>query len=671
LKTVINFIFAPRLVGGVLVCAGLLTAGGAAEAQSAGPRERLAALADYVAADYAGAVQNGKVVTASEYEEQRGLIAEARAIAATLTPSPGRETARAALDDEVRRLVADVDRKAPEAEVAAECRAVHKRLIDDYGLVLSPLAAPSEERARLIYRAACAQCHGDDGRAQTAQARVLQPPPPSFFDDERMSHISPALAFHALTFGIANTGMASYETVPASDRWSLAFFVVSLRHRDRDLHRGERAFTDAHVALAPTASRLAGLSDAQLGEQLSSLERQLRADAIAWLRVGASFAAAPGGAFADARRLLGGVASHADDRPRARELALAAYLEGVEPHEATLRARDRALTLRIEEAFLQLRRTIDAGPTIDADAVRRDVARATMLLDGAEEHRQSERSVPFFAALAITLREGFEIALLIAALLAFVRKSGRPEAAPWVHGGWLLAIPAGAATWFLVGAALGGARRELTEGLLTLVAAAMLLFVSHFVLGKLESRKWLKFLERKTRASLAGDAAGVATLGGDGTGAAPKTRPWPLLTVAFVAAYREAIEIVLFFRALALDSPGRAGAIAAGVAVGGVGLAAIVFAMQQLGRRLNPRPVMVASGVLLTALAISLVGQGVRALQEGGYVPLTPIARIGAGLPSIGLYPTVEGLGTQLVVLLLVLLPLWLERKRANEPKLA
>jgi high-affinity iron transporter len=93
--------------------------------------------------------------------------------------------------------------------------------------------------------------------------------------------------------------------------------------------------------------------------------------------------------------------------------------------------------------------------------------------------------------------------------------------------------------------------------------------------------------------------------------------------------------------------------------------------MQVLGRRLNPRPVMVASGVLLTALAIALVGQGVRALQEGGYLPLTPLGNARGSLPSLGLYPTLEGLGTQLVVLALVLLPIWLEHKRAQTPKLA
>jgi len=644
LKTVFKIIF-------VSAAAALLLAPKAARAQKATPLERLAALTDYVAADYAGAVRDGKILAQSEYDEQRGLIAEARAVAATLTPTPGHEAARAALDGDVQKLVRDVDAKASEETVAADCRAVHKRLLDDYGLVLTPLAPPSEARAVAIFKSTCAQCHGEDGRAETDKAKTLNPRPVSFLDQERMSRIPPALAFHALTFGIANTGMASFETLPASDRWSLAFYVVSLRHRGRDLARGERAFAEARVPVAATASRLAGLTDAQLAEELASLSPDARADAIAWLRVRASFAEVAGGTFADARRLLGEVAASAGDRARAKDLAVAAYLEGVEPHEASLRARDAAATARIEEAFLQLRRTIDSGATIDADAVRRDVARATMLLDGAEEHARRDKSVPFFAALAIALREGFEIALLISALLAFVRKSGHPESAPYVHLGWLLALPAGAVTWFAVGAALGGAKRELTEGVLTLVAASMLLFVSHFVLGRLESKRWLDFLRKKTTES--------------------STRPWPLLFVAFVAAYREAIEIVLFFRALVVDTPGGGAAIAAGVATGGVILAALVFGMQQLGRRLNPRPVMVASGFLLTALAIALVGQGVRALQEGGYLPLTPIGNAHGGLPTLGLYPTVEGLGTQLVVLALVLVPIWLERKRAHTPKLA
>ena len=243
------------------------------------------------------------------------------------------------------------------------------------------------------------------------------------------------------------------------------------------------------------------------------------------------------------------------------------------------------------------------------------------------------------------MADGAATTLLLAALLAFLRKSGKSELARYVHLGWLAAVPAGAITWFLIGAALGGARRELTEGILTLVAAGMLLFVSHFVLGRVESRKWLKFLERKTKS-----AAGRPGV------------PWPLVAVAFVAAYREAIEIVLFFRALVLDAPGGGLAIAAGAATGIVLLVALVKGVQALGKRLNPRPVMLVSSILLTAIAISLVGQGVRALQEGGYLPVWPVSpRV--RLPILGVFPTVQGLAAQLVVLLLVVIPAWVAKR--------
>lgn len=637
MKTVFNFIFA----------AALLT-GAAARAEGPSTVERLASLVDYVAADYPGAVKGGKVLAQSEYQEQKTTVAEAINLAREVAPAKGHESAREALATELSKMQADVGALATEEVIAADARAVHKRLLDDYGLTLAPLSTPDAARAKTVFAVACAECHGADGRAQTDKAKTLNPPPVSFLDAERMSRIPPQLAFHALTFGVANTAMASFESLPPSDRWSLAFHVVSLRHSDADAQAGARIAAQKKLPVATSASRLAGLSDAQLDETLSSSlpDAGERRQVIAWLRKTAAFAAAPGGKFAVARRLLGELNANAGDPRRARELAIAAYLEGIEPHEAALKAEDRPLSDRLERAFFELRTTVDSGAA--PPAIRAEIARTLLVLDGAEERGVAGRSVPFFAALAIALREGFELSLLLAALLAFLTKSGHADQRRWVHLGWLAAIPAGVITWFAVGAALAGAQRELTEGILTLVAAAMLLFVSHFVLGKLESRKWLKFLERKT------------------TSAAARTVHWPLVSVAFVAAYREAIEIVLFFRALALDSPGAGWSIVAGAAVGVLGLVAIVKIMSALGKRLNPRPVMLVSGILLTAIAISLVGQGVRALQEGGWVHLQPLPP-SVSLPVLGIYPSVEGVLSQVLVLLLVIVPALVERRRANQ----
>jgi high-affinity iron transporter len=625
------------------ICATLIVAAAGPALAERNPAEQLAAMAGYIAADYPGAVADGRIKSQSEYDEQRAMLDEARALATRVQPLAGHANSAA---EKLAALDKTFTDKAPEADVAAASRALLRVLVDDYGLVLSPLAPPSKARAETVFAQSCASCHGADGRADTPMAKTLKPPPLSFFDDERMSRLSPQVAYQALTFGVAGTAMTSFESLPASDRWSLAFYVISLRHPDAPT--GEAAFRSAKPPLSPTPSRLAELSDAQLDTTLAAItDTTQRRAAIDWLRRGASFAPSTGGTFAEARRLLAEVAAHAAEPKRARELVVAAYLEGVEPHEASLRARDAAVCDRVETAFAALRHATERNAP--PDEIRREVARTTVVLDGADE-RPAAAGVPFFAAFTIALREGFELSLLLAALLAFLRKSGRSELARYVHYGWLAAVPAGALTWFAVGALLGGAHRELAEGLLTLAAAAMLLFVSHFVLGRAEARKWLKFLERRT------------------TTAARAAIPWPLVSVAFVAAFREAVEIVLFFKALVLDSEGGALWVLGGAAAGVTTLAALVMAMNRLGRRLNPRPVMTASSILLSAIAVSLVGQGIRALQEGGYLRLSPI---GAGtwkVGLLGLYPTIEGIAAQVIVVLLILVPVLLEKMRSKPP---
>lgn len=644
-----------------LIFVGFALAALAAIAQAGEPAggdlQRLAALVDYVAADYPGAVQGGKVLAEAEYEEQRGLLRDAADLVKRL-PAPRIETAREALAGEMAALARAVDAKATPEQVAALCRGIRTYLVNDFGLALVPLAPPSWDRAAKLYREACVRCHGAEGRADTEEASKLTPRPVSFHDAERMSRITPQLAYHALTFGVKDTAMAAFDTLPAADRWSLAFYVVALRHTD-DRVAGERAL--AHSRFVPTVTRLAELSDGELEPLLGSelAEPGARTAALDYLRRTVSFAAEPSGTFAVARRLLGEVVKAAADRRRAHDLAVAAYLEGVEPHEAALRARAPDLALRIETGFLALRRTIDGGGggagagssgqagDGDGDGVVREVAQLRLLLDRAEE-RETSWGVLFVASLTIALREGLETALLIAALLAFLRKSGRENSARLVHLGWLAAIPAGLVTWFFAGALLQGAGRELVEAVITLLAAVLILGVTHWVLGRVEAQHWVGYLRRKVTAAASG----------------PGARAWPLWGLAFFAAYREAVEVVLFYRALLLDAGDSRLPVALGAVAGLVGIGAVLLVVQRLGRRLNPRPVMLASSVILAALALALVGRGVHALQEGGYIGLTPLSL--PELPWLGLYANREGLMAQLTTLLAIVLPSFIRPSQAQ-----
>jgi len=78
---------------------------------------------------------------------------------------------------------------------------------------------------------------------------------------------------------------------------------------------------------------------------------------------------------------------------------------------------------------------------------------------------------------------------------------------------------------------------------------------------------------------------------------------------------------------------------------------------------LRPRPLLLSCGVLLCALAVLMVGHGVRSLQILGAVPLTIWGAF--QVPALGLYATREGLCAQALVLLaLVGSALWTALRR-------
>jgi high-affinity iron transporter len=169
------------------------------------------------------------------------------------------------------------------------------------------------------------------------------------------------------------------------------------------------------------------------------------------------------------------------------------------------------------------------------------------------------------------------------------------------------------------------------EGSLQLVTAALLLYASHWLLAAATARRVVSFLSAHTL------RAGSALV---------------VFGLSFVAIYREMFETVLFFRGLLIESAGEGGAVALGALVGLLLLVAVVAALQKLGRRLKPRPLLLSCGILLCGLAVVMVGNGVRALQEVGILPLTVWG--GFEVRAIGVYATREGILAQAIVLVLL-----------------
>lgn len=177
----------------------------------------------YVASDYGGAVQNGRVINQEELDEQIALLE--RAILALSSRSDG-----GAMLAATRRVRGLVDARADGREVSALARAVAERLLLDAGA--EPPGVPSLERGRAVFERACASCHGSDGSGKTPLAAQLRPPPADLQNPVRIEDLSPQAVALAIEFGIPGTGMVPRPELAPDERWDAAFYAVALAWPD-------------------------------------------------------------------------------------------------------------------------------------------------------------------------------------------------------------------------------------------------------------------------------------------------------------------------------------------------------------------------------------------------------------------------------------------------------
>ena len=338
-------------------------------------------------------------------------------------------------------------------------------------------------------------------------------------------------------------------------------------------------------------------------------------------------------------------AARKGDRRAAKELALSAYLDGFEPVEPTLGARDATLLARIEGAMGEYRAAVDHGAAPDDLANRALVLNS--LFDDAEAALApgaSSSASTFLGAFTILLREGLEALLIIVAMIAFLRKAERSEVLPYVHGGWAGALAAGLLTWAIATYAIGvsGASRELTEGLGSLFAAVVLLSVGIWMHGKAQADQWQRYIREKMTHALSGRSA------------------WFLFGLAFVVVYREVFETILFYAAL--WTQGNGGALLAGAGVAVAVLGVIAWAMLRYSRQLPIAKFFAYSSWLMAGLTVVLAGKGVSALQEAGIIDIAPITD-GPRLSMLGVFPTWQPIVAQLLMVVAIVAGFSLNRR--------
>lgn len=603
-------------------------------------------LLDYVAVDYRGAVADRQVKSAQEYAEMTEFSA---AVEAKITALPA-STNRASLVTEAKAFRAMVAAKAAPDEVAKAARALGGHLLAAYPVPLAPTKAPDLARGATLYAANCAGCHGLNGDGHGPDAAKLNPLPVAFRDAGRARERSPFALYQVIGQGLDGTAMRSFSELPSQDRWALAFFASRFAFADSD--SGEQLWkTDAALrSRIPNLAALAGLTPAALGREIGPDKSEkvlayLRAHPEAVIEVRA------GSLSVSHDKLQASLAAYqAGDREGAKKLALSAYLDGFEPVEPALAARDATLMGRIEAEMGNLRAMIGRGEPVDA--VKDQVAVLDTLFSDAEEVLSPDAASTastFIGAFTILLREGVEALLIVVAMIAFLRKAGRGEMVRHVHSGWVVALIAGGITWaiatFFIG--VSGASRELTEGFGSLFAAIVLLSVGIWMHGKSQAGEWQRYINETLGKALSRSSA------------------WFLFGLAFIVVYREVFETILFYAALTAQGSGAVILAGAGSAILILGL--IAWAMLRFSAKLPVSEFFKYSSALIAVLAVVLAGKGVAALQEAGMIDIAPLAQI-PRIPVLGLFPTWESVGAQLLTVAIVAVGAWYNGRLASEP---
>ncbi len=631
------------LVLALLVSASL--AGPALAQQSGGSAEVAWRLLDYIAVDYAGAVEGGRIVSDAEYAEMQEFSASIRTRIAALPERP----AKPQLLAEAARLSAAVDAKADPTAVAGQARRLASDLLQAYPVPLAPRQAPDLVRGAALYAEQCASCHGVSGGGDGPGAKGLEPPVIAFTDRARARERSLFGLYQVIGQGLEGTAMPSFDHLSSDDRWALAFYAGGFAYGLDAAKDGERVWRadPAQKAAVPDLKVLSQTTPAALAGRLG--EPQATA-LMAYLRRNPSALASSAGGLEVARRKLAeSLAAYQSGKPeQAEELALAAYLDGFEPVEPLLRARNGALMAKVEAAMGELRASLDRGAP--ASEVAQQVEALQGLFDQVERELapdQASAAATFLGAFTILLREGVEALLIVIAMIAFLRKAERQDVLPYVHSGWIAALVGGALTWvaatYMI--SISGASRELTEGIGSLVSAVVLLSVGVWMHGKAQAGAWQAYIRDKLSAALSRRSA------------------WFLFLLAFIVVYREVFETILFYAAL--WSQGTQVAMLSGAGLAVVCLAVIAWALLAYSKRLPISQFFAYSALLIAVLAVVLAGKGVAGLQEAGLFKVHPLPAL-PRIEVLGVYPTWEGLVAQLLTLALIIVGFWVAGRRSR-----
>ncbi len=266
----------------------------------------------------------------------------------------------------------------------------------------------------------------------------------------------------------------------------------------------------------------------------------------------------------------------------------------------------------------------------------------------------------FAAVFGIILREGLEAILIVGAMVAYLIKTGNKKGTIFVYVGSVVALAASVVLAIILYTITSGTSnsipQEITEGVTALLAVAVLIYVSNWMISKAESEAWTNYISDKVSDSA--DSGKLVALG----------------FTSFLAVFREGAEVILFCQ----QYFSRAGsmehgflAVFAGIILGLAAVMLIFVLIRVFGVKIPLGPFFMATSILMAVMSIAFLGSGMWELfLDGGLAEKIGgrIQSLAGTIPSLswmsgndalaffGIYPTWITLAPQLILTVITII---------------
>ncbi|MED0666966.1 FTR1 family iron permease [Bacillus badius] len=332
-----------------------------------------------------------------------------------------------------------------------------------------------------------------------------------------------------------------------------------------------------------------------------------------------------------------------DNKPEEAVSVLQEFLTVWPSVEGDVRTRNGSLYTKLESDI-----PVIAGKLSSSDAnVVKEQQKKIKEYKQAVDLLQEKKNYTMWDAALIMLREGLEALLVVAALIAFLRKANASQHQRWIWlgalAGVVMSIVAAIFINIAFSAATAGANREAIEGVTGILAVVMMIGVGVWLHQKSNMKAWNRYIEKQMGTALStGSIISMAF-------------------VSFLSIFREGAETIIFYMGMAPSI--STGKLLAGIVLALVILTVFAFLLIRYSTKIAVGPFFKIATILIYFLAFKILGVSIHALQLTGHIGTTQIQSLPI-ISWLGFYPTWETIAPQAVLLAIIAVTaIWIQKK--------